>query len=60
MPHNSQLTESQTDKVAKVMREFDNGTLFSSSGGKVTDRSQALAIAYSSAGVPLRHKEKNK
>lgn len=37
-------------KVAKVMREFENGTLRSSSGELVTSRKQAEAIALSEAG----------
>lgn len=35
------------DKVAKVMREFEAGTLRSSSGELVTSRKQAIAIALS-------------
>ena len=40
-------------KIAKVIREFDKGTLKSGSkkGPKVTSRSQAIAIALSEAGV---------
>lgn len=38
-------------KVALVMEEFRKGKLRSSSGGKVTKRSQALAIALSEAGL---------
>lgn len=38
---------SPDDKVAKVMREFENGTLKLSSGELVTSREQALAIAMS-------------
>jgi hypothetical protein len=34
-------------KIRKVMGEFKNGTLKSSSGQKVTDRKQALAIGIS-------------
>ena len=37
-------------KVSKVMREYDAGTLKSSSGKKVTSRQQAIAIALSEAG----------
>lgn len=37
------------EKIAKVMREFENGTLRSSSGELVTSREQALAIAMSEA-----------
>lgn len=38
-------------KVGKVMREFKEGRLYSSSGEKVTDRKQAIAIAMSEAGM---------
>jgi len=38
------------DKVEVVMSEFKRGTLRSGSGEKVTDRSQALAIAMSESG----------
>ena len=37
------------DKVAKVMRERKKGTLRSSSGEKVTNRKQAIAIGLSEA-----------
>ena len=36
-----------TDKVKKVMGEFKRGTLKSSSGDKVTNKKQAIAIAKS-------------
>lgn len=36
-------------KTAKVMREFEAGTLRSASGELVTSRKQALAIAMSEA-----------
>tara|TARA_Y100000114_G_scaffold80887_1_gene74591 strand:+ start:995 stop:1201 length:207 start_codon:yes stop_codon:yes gene_type:complete len=39
------------DKVGVVMREFKDGKLKSSSGKKVTDRNQAMAIALSEAGI---------
>lgn len=35
------------DKVRVVMREFKEGKLYSSSGEKVTNRDQAIAIALS-------------
>jgi hypothetical protein len=38
-------------KVEKVMHEFKKGTLRSSSGQKVTNRKQAIAIAMSEAGM---------
>lgn len=37
------------NKISKVMSEFKSGTLRSSSGDKVTDRGQAVAIALSEA-----------
>jgi hypothetical protein len=37
-------------KVEKVMSEYSTGTLKSSSGKKVTNRKQAVAIALSEAG----------
>jgi hypothetical protein len=36
-----------TYKIQKVMEEFKSGTLRSSSGGKVKNRRQAIAIALS-------------
>jgi hypothetical protein len=44
-------TPEQSAKVAKVMREFKEGTLRSSSGELVTKRDQALAIALSESGL---------
>ena len=44
-------TPEQSAKVAKVMREFKEGTLRSSSGELVTKRDQAIAIALSEAGL---------
>ena len=38
------------EKFAKVMREFEEGRLYSSSGELVTSREQAKAIAASEAG----------
>ena len=35
------------NKVSKVMEEYASGELKSSSGKRVTDKSQALAIGYS-------------
>jgi hypothetical protein len=37
-------------KIAAVMREFNEGSLKSSSGHKVRKREQAIAIALSEAG----------
>jgi hypothetical protein len=39
------------DKVSKVMREYKAGKLKSSSGDKVTNQKQAVAIAMSEAGM---------
>jgi len=44
-------------KVAKVMREYKQGTLKSSSGSKVKSRSQAIAIAMSKAGMSKKKKK---
>lgn len=44
-------TPTQKKKIEKVMHEFKMGTLKSSSGDKVTDREQAIAIALSEAGL---------
>jgi hypothetical protein len=38
-------------KVAKVMREYKKGKLKSSSGQKVTNPKQAIAIGLSEAGM---------
>ena len=38
-------------KIEKVMKEFKEGELKSSSGAKVKDRKQAVAIALSEARV---------
>lgn len=42
---------AEQNKIRKVMHEFKEGELHSSSGQKVTDRKQAIAIALSEAGV---------
>ena len=42
---------SENKKVKKVMDEFAAGKLKSSSGEKVTDRKQAIAIAMSESGL---------
>ena len=43
-------------KVGKVMREFKSGTLKSSSGQKVTNPKQAIAIGLSEAGLSKKAK----
>lgn len=48
-------------KISKVMGEFKDGTLKSSSGDKVTNRKQAVAIALSEAretGAKIPKKKK--
>lgn len=46
------------EKIRTVMREFKQGKLKSSSGQKVKDRKQALAIAYSEAERLLRRRKR--
>lgn len=43
-------SEKAQDKVGDVMKEFKEGKLKSSSGEKVTNRKQAIAIGISEAG----------
>jgi hypothetical protein len=45
------MNDADQAKIAKVMREFEAGTLKSSSGELVTSKKQALAIALSEAGA---------
>jgi len=47
-------------KVHKVMSEFKRGTLHSGSGGKVTSRRQAIAIAMSEAGLSRKKRGKKR
>lgn len=44
-------------KVAKVMREFNAGTLKSSSGKPITNYKQAVAVALSEAGMSMPKKD---
>lgn len=45
------MKDKMQAKVKKVMREYKSGKLKSSSGDKVKDRKQAVAIAMSEAGM---------
>jgi len=47
----SRMPDASREKVHKVMHEFKEGSLRSSSGKKVTRRKQAVAIALSEAGL---------
>lgn len=47
-------------KVEKVMSEYKSGTLKSSSGKKVTNRKQAIAIAMSEAEMTKKPTKKGK
>ena len=44
-------------KIAQVMREFKAGTLKSSSGEKIANYKQAVAVALSSAGMSIPKKD---
>jgi hypothetical protein len=48
---------NKQNKVATVMREFKSGKLKSSSGQKVTNPKQAIAIGLSEAGLSKPKKE---
>ncbi len=53
-----QETAAQKRKVGKVMHEFKEGDLKSSSGDKVKTRKQAVAIAMSEADIPKKGSKK--
>lgn len=50
--------EGKKRKVEKVMGEFKEGSLRSSSGAKVTSKRQAIAIALHEAGQSKKKKAK--
>ena len=52
------MASSRDAKIAKVMGEFKRGTLKSSSGKKVTNRKQAVAIANSEGDRVMAVKKK--
>jgi hypothetical protein len=47
--HGKKIFNNRRKKVGKVMKEFKEGKLKSSSGDKVKDRKQAIAIGISEA-----------
>lgn len=53
-------TKKQQRKVKTVMGEFKRGKLRSSSGKKVTKRSQAVAIAMSESGMKKKKKSRRR
>lgn len=53
-------TAKQQKKVARVMHEFKEGDLRSSSGAKVKKRKQAVAIALSESGQSRKQRRKSK
>ena len=53
-------SKKQQAKVEKVMGEYKEGKLKSSSGDKVTSRKQALAIALSESGQSKDDKKAKK
>jgi arginine repressor len=44
-------------KISRVLREFKAGTLKSSSGEKITNYKQAVAVALSQAGMSMPKKD---
>ncbi|REC48684.1 MULTISPECIES: DUF6496 domain-containing protein [Chryseobacterium] len=58
----TKYSEKAQDKIGKVMHEFKEGKLKSSSGEKVTNRKQAVAIGISEAkqeGLKVPKKKKD-
>lgn len=60
MPMIEKASNKQQRKVATVMDEYKSGELASSSGEKVTNRDQAIAIAMSEAGIKKNVVTQNK
>ena len=56
----SRKVAKERRKVRKVMREFKEGSLKSSSGEKVTNPKQAIAIGLSEAGVSKPKKKRTR
>lgn len=54
----SKLLGIKQNKMQKVMHEYKAGTLKSSSGNKVTNRKQAIAIGMSEAEQAMKKKRK--
>jgi hypothetical protein len=57
----TKYSDKAQDKIGKVMHEFKEGKLKSSSGERVTDRKQAVAIGISEAkekGLKVPEKKK--
>jgi len=52
----SKLMGIKQGKMQKVMHEFKAGTLKSSSGQKVTNRKQAIAIGMSEGAAAIKKK----
>lgn len=49
-------TSHARKKVERVMKEYKKGELKSSSGEKITNRRQAIAVALSEAGLSKKDK----
>lgn len=52
----SKLMGIKQGKMQKVMHEFKSGTLKSSSGQKVVNKKQAIAIGISEGNQAIKHK----